>query len=79
MKNNLKKMIRIHGISQAELCRRADSFNPTSLSQIATQTKNPSLATAQRLAKALGATVESVFPQFKNQQAGQAGSVGHEI
>lgn len=79
MKNNVQTMLWRQRISQAELCRRADALNPTMLSQIASGTKNPSLMTAQRIARALGVTVEAAFPQFKTQQAGKAGSAGHAV
>ena len=80
MKNNVRTMLSKQGISQAELCRRADALNPTMLSQIASGTKNPSLMTAQRISKALGVAVEAAFPLFRNHhQAGKAGSSGHAV
>ena len=61
MKNNIHKYRRAAGLTQKELSRVSGACIPTHLSDIEKGKKIPSVYTALKISKALGATVEDLF------------------
>ena len=60
MLNNLRNIRKALNISQGELSKRA-KVNRINISQYETGAKNPNLTTANKLAKALGVTVDDLI------------------
>lgn len=60
MLKNLRDIRKARNISQAELSKRS-KVNRINISQYETGAKNPNLTTTQRLAEALGVTVDALI------------------
>lgn len=61
MKNNLKSIREKKGFTQVQVAEKAQ-ISEISYQRIEYGTQNPSLKTAQLIAKFLNATVEEIFP-----------------
>ena len=58
---NLRKLREIKGLSQEKLARLADVANNTIIKIEAGKNKNPTLETLQKIAKALGVSIEELL------------------
>jgi putative transcriptional regulator len=67
--SNLRRMRKAHGMTVTDL-QRASGVSHGHISDIENGKKVPGLAVAKRLAKALGTTVDELFPDISvNEQA----------
>ena len=60
--NNIRLILAEHGSSQAWLARKA-GISATTLNEIVREQVIPSLGTARKIAKALGKSIEEIWPE----------------
>jgi len=58
---NLRKLRKAKGLSQEKLARLADVANNTIIKIEAGKNKNPTIGTVQKIAKALGVSIEDLI------------------
>ncbi len=61
-KNRLRELLAEHGTPQAWLARKA-GISATTMSEIVRGDVVPSLGTARKIAKALGKSIEEIWPE----------------
>ena len=61
-KNRLRELLAEHGTPQAWLARKA-GISATTMSEIVRGEVVPSLGTARKIAKALGKSIEEIWPE----------------